>query len=122
MERVDVFFYNRWREVDLPSVRECFERLSPQEILTLKPGDEVWYNDEPYHLNGKVYGYTRGIIKETPPKNDIASTVLFKLTHPRNLKTLIEEHGDKITSPISSDERKAFDRFQEVWRVAGLPV
>ncbi|MEK6862381.1 MAG: hypothetical protein AABY07_10555 [Nanoarchaeota archaeon] len=112
MERQEIFYYNRWRGVDLPQVRECFKKLSPGEIASLKPGDEIWYDDEPYHLNGKVYGYTRAVVKRTPSKSEAASPILWRLTNPQGLKALIEEHGEKITSPISSAERRAFDRFQ----------
>lgn len=119
MERLNVFYYNQWRGVDLPELRECFSQLSTDEVANLKQGDEVWIDGEPYHLNGKVYGYTRvafsgQVDSDHPPQ-------LFKCVDPQKLEALVQEHKGLVLSPVSQGERDAFERFRQDWKSVGLP-
>ena len=113
MERLDIFYYNKWRGIELPEVAECFSHLSKEEVMNLKQGDEVWVDKEPYHLNGKVYGYTKIQFSET--MNDYQKTQFFKVNSPEKLEKLVQKHGDLIFLPISGKEKEAFELFQRNW-------
>jgi hypothetical protein len=113
MENMTVFYYNKWRGVDLPELRECFAQLSAAEVAELKKDDEVWIDDEPYHLNGKVYGYTRTVCSDTTHSD--YSFPLFKCVDPKRLEALIKEHGDEVLSPIPREEREAFEALGPHW-------
>ncbi len=118
MEELNVFYYNKWRGVDLPEIAECFSQLSPKAVNNLKKGDEVWIDDEPYHLNGKVYGYTRVEFSEAVDGNLLR---LFECVDPPKLEVLVKKHGDLVLSPISQGEKNAFEQFHQIWKAAGLP-
>ena len=108
MEGKSVFYYNKWRGVDFPELRACFRQLSANEIAGLKQGDEVWIDGEPYHLNGKVYGFTQIVY---PGKEKDNFLQLFKCVNPKKLEALVTENGEKVLSPISNDEKRAFKVF-----------
>ena len=54
----EVFYYNLWKGVDLPEIRRCFRPMTQKEEGALEVGDAVWLDREPYHLCGKVYGFS----------------------------------------------------------------
>lgn len=55
-----VIYYNKWRDVDVPEVHECFSPLRRSDLRTIKRGDSLWRQSEPYaYAAGKVYGYER---------------------------------------------------------------
>ena len=97
----------------MPEVAECFREFSAEEISALKKGEEVWVDGEPYHLNGKVYGYTR--IGFSGRRDPVFPERLFKLADPKKLEALVKQHGDLILSPIAEDEKRAFEVFQKSW-------
>ncbi|MCX6749618.1 MAG: hypothetical protein NTW17_02640 [Candidatus Pacearchaeota archaeon] len=111
MEVNEVFYYNEWRGVNKPEVCECFSRLSPKEVANLKPGEEIWYDDEPYHLNGKVYGYTR----TTAPVNPSSTGPFFRCVDTKKLEALIKKYGDLLLCPVSKKEAKAFKQFSDAF-------
>jgi len=113
-ELIHVFYFNRWKGVDMPGVARCFERLTEEEILVLKPGDAIWKDMEPYHLHGKVYGYTRTTIlsEEEKPHGKWLNHEyggflvkpewayhqrIFRLVDSEGLEALIKEYGSLIT-------------------------
>lgn len=55
-----VYHFNLWADFDArKELRPFFSHLDHKELFALKPGDTVWIDEEPYHPQGKVYGYTK---------------------------------------------------------------
>lgn len=59
-----VLYYNKWTGFENRDISSCFSQLNKKDISSLKIGDEIWRDEEPYDLNGKVYGYTRRVISD----------------------------------------------------------
>lgn len=109
----DIFHYNRWRGVEVPEIHACFTELTTTEKKKLKKGERIWLDLEPYHLNGKVYGYSGveikrkqvsgrylGYIFESPQHAggfSVAYKAIWKLTDEQKLEELVKLHGDQIT-------------------------
>lgn len=55
---IEVFFYNKWSGFNEPAIARCFSGLTEEEFKNLKTGEVIWVDEEPYSLNGKVYGFT----------------------------------------------------------------
>ena len=129
----DIFYYNRWRGVEVREIHDCFKALEPQGMKQLKPGDTIWLNLEPYHLNGKVYGYSavkiQGVHRKSGAKEYTYESRscqggfrmdqqyhprMWKLTNRSKLEALIQQNGDRITSVYSREERDSFTLYAAV--------
>lgn len=139
---MDVFHYNKWAGLELPELVRCFEPMSEEEITNLQVGDTVWLDLEPYHLNGKVYGYSRVRITDEEEREYSGKRLryfhykseghsglfladrrarAFKLVDANKLERLLEGYGEQITSPYSELEQLSFKIFSQGWKDAGLP-
>lgn len=52
-----VIYFDHWKGFE-GSTDGVFKALSFDVAKNLKAGDSIWKDDEPYHGNGKVYGFT----------------------------------------------------------------
>jgi len=57
-----VYYFNQWAGFETKELHQFFAHLTPEELLGLKQGDVVWVDQEPYHRDGKVYGYTKRVV------------------------------------------------------------
>ncbi len=130
-----IFYYNQWNGIRLPEIAECFTAMPTKAVTKLKVGAEVWRDLEPYHPNGKVYGYSRLIITRRQKKGrafeyeglgvrgGFSSEYgkIFRLTNPRHLGSLVREYGSRITDPFSPEQRASYAAFEQAWDKEGLP-
>ncbi|GEM_PF-2810828 len=58
----NVFYFNQWKGFETKELFQYFSHLDSKELFALKRGDVVWIDEEPYHRNGKVYGYTKRVV------------------------------------------------------------
>lgn len=67
-----VIYFDQWKGFE-GSTEGVFKALSFDVAKNLKAGDSIWKDDEPYHGNGKVYGFTYLTIEkvETEPDGKI---------------------------------------------------
>lgn len=92
-----VYTSNRWEDWSRPEIDQCFASMSPSEAALLKKGNSVWYDGEPYHPNGKVYGYTHVILTDVENGNFHHSggffglSRLYKLVDPGRLSILLQQ-------------------------------
>ena len=134
--------YNKWRDVEVRGVHDCFEALPEDAFAGVKAGDVLWKRSEPYaHSAGKVYGYEKIEVTGVRPtdhgvKVDYTGSVtggmsilrphtFFTLANADGLAALVEEHGNKITHlhDPQYDEQIATARkeFEAGWDAQGLP-
>ena len=121
-----VIFYNRWRNVAVPEVHDCFEIIPETTLKAIKRGNTYWIRSEPYaYAAGKVYGYERikivgthttvhveerGKESETLRYIDFNGALcsgsllvesnilsLYRLTDQAKLEELVRKYGDQIT-------------------------
>lgn len=59
-----VYYFNKWANFETKELQQFFSHLSGKELLSLKQGDIVWIDEEPYVPNGKVHGYTKRTVSE----------------------------------------------------------
>ena len=131
-----VFHYNRWNGIEVPEIATCFALMKLDEVRGLKKGNEVWKDLEPYHPNGKVYGYSRIIISrrekdgsafEYEGMNVSGSFSLeewrrtFRLTDQEKLEALLGQYGRHITDPFSKEQRESLQAFEERWDRDRMP-
>ena len=65
-----VYYFNKWAGFETEELHQFFERLTHEELFLLKRGDIVWVDQEPYHREGKVYGYTKRVVWGTEMLHD----------------------------------------------------
>lgn len=66
-----VFYFNQWKNYDANDIlSKHFSSISAEGIFTLKPGDIIWIDEEPYYHRGKVYGYTKRMVTSTTTLGD----------------------------------------------------
>ena len=132
--------YNKWRNVDVSGVHDCFEALPA--VATVKQGDVLWKHCELYaYAAGKVYGFEQVIVTEvrqttngtqvdyqgstTGGMSTLRPGVFYQLSDADGLASLVAKYGDKITSVHASeraaeiaDVRKSFEAD---WDASGRP-
>lgn len=57
-----VYYFNQWAGFETKELHQFFSHLDAEELFALKRGDIVWIDEEPYHRDGKVYGYTKRVV------------------------------------------------------------
>ncbi|MBI2146069.1 hypothetical protein HYU22_01880 [Candidatus Woesearchaeota archaeon] len=126
----DIFYYNRWRGVEVREIHDCFKALGLKELKQLKEGDTIRLDLEPYHLNGKVYGYSavkiKGVHRKSGSKEYTYESPscqggftidkhyrprMWKLVNQSKLEALIVQYGDRITGVYSREEKDSFNVF-----------
>ena len=85
-------------------IGKFFRRATFDDFQALKPGQDIWLDEDPIHLNGKVYGYRRcqfvsfdGV--KLYHSNGMTSYLhkVFLVEDPGALQRFLEEH------PLASD-------------------
>ncbi len=76
----NVFYFNQWAGFETEKLHRFFTHLDYKQICTLKPGDIVWVDQEPYCRHGKVYGYTKKMVRGTQTLLDKSIRVNFEPT------------------------------------------
>lgn len=60
-----IIFYNKWTNFKKDEISKCFREIDEKEKRSLKKGDFIWRDEQPYNYYGAVYGYTlRKIIRK----------------------------------------------------------
>ena len=134
--------YNKWRDVEVRGVYDCFEALPEDAFAGVKKGDVLWKSSEPYaHSAGKVYGYERievtGVLQTdhgtqvdyngavTGGISTLRPHTFFRLSDAEGLAALVAKHGHKIThvhDPQYGDQlATARNDFEAAWDAQGLP-
>ena len=54
-----IITYDLYKNINRREIVDCFYKMTKEEYEQLNIGDEYWYDAEPYHANGKVYGFTK---------------------------------------------------------------
>jgi hypothetical protein len=153
-QKMDVFYYNKWTELQVPEVGQCFKRVSIDDVVEIakegtvedavwkiEQGELVWFDQEPYHHHGKVYGYSglrvRRMELTIDPEREEKSVRMYigggfttlsskysgrvyTLENPKRLRELLVEHGAILTSAGYGRDPDTFSRFMRQWEAAGL--
>ena len=110
-----VVTFNKWNEFQNQQIDDCFTPFSEEDMKSLKGGDLIWINQEPYHHHGKVYGYTLEKLTEVKPTEGGIkiyyptgmTTLYFNRPSGKNCKVLPEDE-EKLVALIEENSPKCF--------------
>jgi len=96
-----VYYFNQWVNFETRELRQFFSHLDSNELFALKQGDIVWVDEEPYHRDGKVYGYTKRMVTDTEihPTGSLCvnlGAVGYMRFHPSGLGRSITKVRDEV--------------------------
>lgn len=118
--------YNRWTGWESEKVREAFQELNFNEVKRLRPNDQIWFDVDPLHPNGKVYGFVLVEIKNIEIDEDrvkIVHTIGFNNIRRKNSSTeifrlknehdmlLLAEQNPLATQILTKESKKLAKEF-----------
>ncbi len=101
--------YNKWNGFENSAIDNCFFRMTEDDKKSLKRGDLIWRNEEPYCRHGKIDGYTLRRISNV--SKDGSKTVIqmgevsFILEDDLNSYKVIPEDEKKLITLIEENPK-----------------
>ncbi len=100
---------NKWSGFSNEDISGCFQHLNKEEIKNLKPGDDVWRDEEPYHHHGKVYGYTLRKVEKIENNRIYFDEGNFDSVDHNSLYKIPEDKIQELINLINEHKPKCFN-------------